>query len=175
MRVLTARGITLEPQFASHARAMFDVLSDPAIYEFENHPPVSLDALRRRFSKLESRTSPDGTQQWLNWVVRLHSGDLAGYVQATVHADGHASIAYVLGSSHWGKGIARRAVARMIEELRERHGAGECIAVLKSANARSRRLLQQLGFTPGGAERAVGLEPGEEVMVLPATSRPATR
>src|SRR4051812_48496517 len=110
MRPVAVPGLTLEPQFASHARAMFEVLSDEAIYLFENEPPASLAALSARFKRLESRRSPDGSQQWLNWVIRLHSGDVAGYVQATVHADGRAALAYVLGSGFWGKGIATKAV-----------------------------------------------------------------
>ncbi|HUR90855.1 MAG TPA: GNAT family N-acetyltransferase [Ramlibacter sp.] len=176
MRVLTARGVTLEPQFAAHAPAMFDLLGDPAIYEFENHPPTSVAALRKRFKRLESRRSPDGSQQWLNWVVRLHSGELAGYVQATVHADKRAAIAYVLGSRYWGKGIAARSVHAMIEELREKHGAGECIAILKSANFRSLRLLERLGFRPATREASgVSLEPDESLMVLEATTSPSTR
>src|SRR3954468_6737400 len=117
MRPIAIRGMTLEPQFASHARAMFEVLSDAAIYEFENEPPVSVAALRARFKRLESRRSPDGSQQWLNWVIRLHSGDVAGYVQATVHADGRAALAYVLARAYWGKGIATKAVHAMMAEL----------------------------------------------------------
>src|SRR3569832_2455 len=97
MRVVTARGVTLEQQMASQAEAMFDVLSDPAFYEYENVPPTSAEALRARFTRRESRVSPDGSQQWLNWVVRLRTGELAGYVQATVHANGRAAVANVLG------------------------------------------------------------------------------
>ena len=39
-----------QPQYylAAHADEMFVVLSDPAIYEFENAPPASADALRER-------------------------------------------------------------------------------------------------------------------------------
>ena len=176
MRVVTVRGLTLEPQFASHAAAMFDVLSDPVIYEYENEPPASVVALRRRFTRLESRRSPDGAQQWLNWVIRLHTGDLAGYVQATVHPDGRAALAYVLASRHWGKGIAARSVHAMIGELRERHGVGECFAILKAANFRSGRLLQRLGFVPAAPGAAsVEVEPDEILMTLPATATPSTR
>jgi ribosomal-protein-alanine N-acetyltransferase len=180
VRVLTTQGITLEPQLASHAPAMFDLLCDPAIYEYENEPPASVEALRERFKRLESRTSPDGKQQWLNWVVRMQSRDVAdevaGYVQATVHPNGRASVAYVLGNRHWGKGIASRAVIAMIKELREHHGAGECIAILKSVNARSLRLLQGLGFKLASADEAcVDIDPDEMVMILPATTSPSTR
>lgn len=176
MRVIIAPGITLEPQVESHAPAMFAVLRDPAIYEYENEPPASLEWLQKRFKRLESRASPDGAQQWLNWVVRLDSGEVAGYVQATVHADGRAAVAYVLGSRFWGQGIASRSVRAMIGELRARHGAGRCVAVLKSVNARSLRLLQRLGFAPATPdEHGVELDPDETMMVLAATASPSTR
>jgi hypothetical protein len=63
MRVLETGALTLEPQTAAHAEEMFRVLSDPAIYEYENDPPASLEWLRARFERLESRRSPDGREQ----------------------------------------------------------------------------------------------------------------
>ncbi len=145
--------ISLEPQVASHADEMFQVLCDPAIYEHENEPPESLDWLRQRFLRLESRRSPDGREQWLNWVIRLPSSELIGYVQATVHADGRAAIAYVLGSRYWGRGLARQAVEAMISELERNHEARTLSAVLKRGNTRSLGLLERLNFTPAPAER----------------------
>ena len=150
------------------------MLSDPAIYEHENEPPRSLDWLRERFERLESRHSPDGTQQWLNWVIRLDSGELAGYVQATVHADGRAGIAYVLASRHWGHGIASRAVAMMMGLLKREHGVRQFHAVLKASNARSLRLLQRMGFSPAPEGYGVEIEPDELLMVLP-TATPSSR
>ena len=70
--------------------------------------------LRERFAKLETRRSGDGREQWLNWVLRRRSGELIGYVQATVRGDGQAFIAYVLGSAHWGQGLASEAVAAVL-------------------------------------------------------------
>jgi len=43
MRTIDASSLTLEPQTAAHAEQMFVVLSDPAIYEYENKPPASLE------------------------------------------------------------------------------------------------------------------------------------
>ena len=74
MRTLNTPLCTLEPQVAAHAPEMFTVLSDPAIYEFENAAPSSEAWLAERFAKQESRISKDGTQHWLNWVVRLGTG-----------------------------------------------------------------------------------------------------
>ena len=100
MRVIEAGTLTLEPQTVAHAGDMFAVLSDPAIYEYENEPPPSLEWLRDRFARLESRYSPDRQEQWLNWVIRLPTPELVGYVQATVRANGCADIAYVLSSAY---------------------------------------------------------------------------
>ena len=71
MRALNAGLCSLEPLVAAHAAQMFEVLSDPAIYEFENEPPRSPELLAQRYERLESRRSTDGAEQWLNWVIRL--------------------------------------------------------------------------------------------------------
>jgi len=145
--MIETAGLVLEPQVAAHADAMFIVLSDPAIYEHENAPPASVDALRERYRKLETRRSRDGREQWLNWVVRLPGGELAGYVQATVYPDAHASdIAYEFASRYWGRGIARAAVEAMIGELVTHHGVRALSAIVKRSNERSRRFLERLGF-----------------------------
>lgn len=153
MRVVEAGNLRLEPQTAQHATEMFVVLSDPAIYEYENEPPMSVDWLRERFSRLEARTSRDGREQWLNWVIRIPSSELIGYVQATVYAGGRANIAYVLSSAYWGRGHARRAAEAMMVELAGRYGVRDIFAVLKAANVRSVRLLERLGFAPVPPER----------------------
>jgi RimJ/RimL family protein N-acetyltransferase len=98
---------------------MFAVLSDPAIYQHEGAPPPSLEWLRARFAKLELRASPEGDERWLNWVIRLPTSELIGFVQATVGPDGRAAVAYVLSSRHWGRGLARQAVQAIILELTE--------------------------------------------------------
>ena len=168
MRVLKTPRLTLEPQVATHADELFAALSDPAIYEYENQPPRSLDWLRQRLAKLESRQSPDAREQWLNWVVRPHAAKLIGYVQATVFADGHAMIAYELASSLWGRGLACEATGAMIAELRERYDVQVAMAVFKQRNSRSRRLLGRLGFHPASPEKRVRhrVEPDEDLMLL---------
>ncbi len=166
MRAIEAGALRLEPQGEAHAEAMFAVLADPAIYEFENAPPASPAWLRERYRRLESRRSADGREHWLNWVIRLPSGELAGYVQATVHPDAHAAIAYVLASRHWGQGIASSAVQAMMRELSVHYGVRRFTAVLKAANFRSHRLLVRLGFSPASPESAAaaGLEADERLM-----------
>lgn len=166
MRVVDATVLTLEPQTAAHADEMFAVLSDPAIYEYENQPPPSKEWLRNRFARLESRRSADGKERWLNWVIRLPSTELAGYVQATVRQDGTAAIAYELASAYWGRGLARCAVQAMIGELVRHYNVRQLTAVLKRNNHRSMRLLERLGFSaaPAALSARHEIEPDEAMM-----------
>jgi ribosomal-protein-alanine N-acetyltransferase len=147
MRRLETPRLVLEPQRFTHADEMFVVLSDPAIYRFENAPPVSVDALRARYAALESRRSPDEREQWLNWVVRVKDGGAAiGYLQATVGSTGAALIGYEFNSAWWGRGLAHEAAAATVRELLEHHGARVVGAVFKRVNEPSRRLLGRLGM-----------------------------
>ncbi len=169
MNTLRTARLTLLPQRAAHADAMFGVLGDPAIYTYENDPPASLEGLRARFARLETRQSPDGRQGWLNWVLRLEDSEaLIGFVQATVLADGKAYIAYVLGSAHWGRGLASEASAAMMDELVAHHRVREFLAVLKRENRPSLRLLERLGFVPASEVvlAAHPIDPDELLMTL---------
>jgi [ribosomal protein S5]-alanine N-acetyltransferase len=146
---------------------MFAVLSDPAIYEFENSPPESEDWLRKRYERLETRSSRDGTEQYLNWVVRLPSGELAGYVQATVLPERTAYVAYELNSRHWRQGLASDALQAILRELHEQYEVGAFVAVLKATNYRSEGLLRKLGFVQGSKDQVARYrdEPDELVLV----------
>lgn len=172
MRTLRSGALSLEPQTAQHAEAMFVVLSDPAIYEFENAPPPSLDWLRERFTRLESRFSGDGSEQWLNWVIRLHDGGLIGYVQATLRSDGSAGIAYELASAYWGRGFASAAVTAMIDELIASYGVRRLNAIAVRRNHRSLRLLERLGFAVATPDEhaAYNVDPSEVLLSCGAAS-----
>lgn len=161
----------LEPQRAAHAAEMFGVLGDPAIYEFENAPPPSQAWLEQRYAKLESRRSADGSEHWLNWVVRLPTGELAGYVQATVMPSSRAFVAYEFASRHWRQGIGSRAVRAMLVELVEAYAVHTFVAVLKARNHRSLALLRSLGFSEEvpPAQSPADIDPDELALYKPAS------
>jgi RimJ/RimL family protein N-acetyltransferase len=152
MRTVTTPRYVLEPQVAAHAHEMFAVLADPAIYEFENAPPASERWLRERYQRLEERGPKEGTEKWLNWVIRLSTNELVGYVQATVLQEGVSLIAYELNSRFWRQGLGSSAVQSMIDELKAEYGVRHFVAVLKAANYRSQGLLRKLGFMPASQD-----------------------
>ncbi|HKU87954.1 MAG TPA: GNAT family N-acetyltransferase [Casimicrobiaceae bacterium] len=168
MRTLVTARLVLEPQVTAHAEPMYALLQDPAIYRYENEPPESVDWLRERFRRLESRTSADGSEQWLNWVVRLRDSDLIGYVQATACEALPAAIAYVFASRWWGHGYASEAVVAMMEELAESYGARAFSAVLKRDNLRSVRLLERLGFEQADEQMRIACDTDEIAMLRAA-------
>ena len=177
MNTLVAGPLRLEPQVAGHAPEMFEVLRDPAIYEFENQRPESPEWLERRYQQLETRRSPDGFERWLNWVIRLPSGRLAGYVQATVLRESTAFIAYELASPFWRQGIGSSAVTAVLQELVCTYEVHTCLAVLKARNFRSESLLRHLGFAsePPEGLAPVPVEPDERVMYKPVSVRKNAR
>ena len=147
MQTIVTPTLTLEPLLASHAEAMFEVLSDKAIYQYLDYPPpVSVEYLFGVYSRLEARRSPDGSDAWLNWVIRPRDQPLAGYVQATVAPDRSAYVAYVLASKYWGRGYAQCAMQAMHEHLVSTYNVNRCLATVEAENQRSIRLLERLGF-----------------------------
>ena len=146
---------------------MFAVLSDPAIYEFENEPPPSEEWLAKRYAKLETRVSQDGDEQWLNWVVRLPEGELAGYVQATVLQSGKAYVAYEFASRFWRQGIGSSAVEAMLNELETQYGVQEFMAVLSSDEIYAGMVYQPVN--PGVAYGTLRLVDGPLVLTPAGT------
>ena len=155
MQTITAAELVLEPLTVAGADTMFEVLSDPQIYRYLDYgPPPSVEHLRDVYAKLERRTSPDGSQLWLNWVVRRLGAKPIGYVQATVSAPGTAWVAYVLSSEYWGRGYARMATHAMIEHLASAYGTTRYLATVEALNRRSIGLLERLSFRPATLHEA---------------------
>src|SRR6266498_3612431 len=102
--MLETERLRLEPLTPYHARPLFPVLVDARIYTYIPEDPLpDPDALARRYQRLATRRSPSGTELWLNWAVqRTQEHDYIGTLQATITADQHATIAYLLNSAFWG-------------------------------------------------------------------------
>lgn len=146
MQPLETDRLVLEPLLEVHAAEMWPILSDPALYRYLlAPPPASLEALTERYRKLESRLSPDGEQQWFNWIVRLADGPAMGFVQATLTGE-EAWIGYVFGKAFWGRGYALEANRAMVNFLIQREGITLLLASADKGNEPSAKLLGRLGF-----------------------------
>lgn len=143
---VAAAGLVLEPLQKAHAAELFDLLCEPSLYQFiPQDPPVSLAALQDRYETLERRCSPDGTELWLNWVIRREEG-AAGLVQATCNDRRQVFLAYEVFLPFRRKGIAAAAVKSVLEHLRVSTGVRQALAYVDTRNTPSVGLLKGLGF-----------------------------
>ncbi|MEV6569182.1 GNAT family N-acetyltransferase [Streptomyces kronopolitis] len=112
--------LDLVPLAVAHADEMAEVLSDPALHVFIGGAPHSAPALRSRYARLVAG-SPDPSQTWWNWVIRIRAEQcLAGTVQATVTTGGRggaAEVAWVVGTPWQGRGIATEAARGLVRRL----------------------------------------------------------
>lgn len=144
--LLHTQRLSLEPLNAWHGEPLFAGLKDPLLYTYiPKEPPLAVADLSRRFEQLESRRSPDGSELWLNWAVRLSTGGYAGLVEASVQANRTASIAYFVFATHQRQGIGREAVSAMLEHLAAT-GVTESRAMIDTRNLASIALVEGLGF-----------------------------
>jgi len=152
--VLESARLRLEPIVRAHASLLFDGLQDPALYPYlAADPPTDVAALAERYAFLAGRTSPDGAEGWLNWVLFERAGSAAlGYVQASVRGDA-AFLGYVLFTAAQRRGYMREAVAAVLVEL-GRRGVTEVFASVDTRNAGSIGVLEGLDFERFGTERS---------------------
>ena len=138
----------LHPLRAEHADALFPILNDPELSRYTPQPRWStLDELRDRYARLESRRGDDGLEHWLNWAIEEKTtGRIVGFVQATAQGDlSSASIAYVFGRAFWGRGLASDAVGTMLAHLKAIE-IRTTLATVDLNNHRSVRLLERFRF-----------------------------
>ena len=109
--------LVLSPLAVEDADEMIVVLGDESMHEFTGGAPPTLEQLHERYRFLAAGRSADGSEQWLNWIVRL-DGAAVGTVQATVIAGGAAAeVAWEVGVPWQGRGIASEAAAAMVDWL----------------------------------------------------------
>jgi ribosomal-protein-alanine N-acetyltransferase len=158
MQTLHTPRLVLEPLMVAHADALYPILADPRQLEYlDQGAPASLEALRERYRRLESRRSGDGREHWLNWAIVMpaHGAGAIGFVQATVLLeDRRAWVAYEVGCACWGRGIATEATQAMLEHLVSAYAVTGFMATVDRRNERSWRLLQRLGFSRAEAAAA---------------------
>lgn len=145
------RQIKLEPLEERHGEELFDLFQDERIYRFiPEDPPECIEALTKRYRFLEARKSPDGTEHWLNWVMRREDGVPVGTLQATVEPDGTAFVAYIVFVPFWRQGYAKEGMRQMMEKLLREYQTSAFRALVDTRNEASIRLLESLGFVRTG-------------------------
>ena len=147
--------LVLEPILPAHASVLYESSQDERLYQFiPQDPPASLQTLEDRYDFLSARRSPDGREAWLNWALRERSsGDYAGTLEATVHDNRTASVAYVVFVPYQRRGFAAEACARLLGHLFEDYLVGVVAAEIDTRNIASIALVESLGFERVGFKK----------------------
>jgi RimJ/RimL family protein N-acetyltransferase len=93
-------------------------------------------------------------------------GEVAGHV-ACFEQEGQREVTYWLGRRHWGRGLATRALAALLELAPERPLYARAV----KDNLASLRVLEKCGFAIAGEDRGYangrGAEVEEWILILP--------
>ena len=150
---LETERLFLEPLMPEHAPLLAKDLADERLYRFiPTDAPESAEALETRYRKLSSRRSPDGSEVWLNFAMRLREegtlpkASYVGMLEATVFPNRSAYIAYTVFVPFWRQGYAREGCARMLRHLLEDYKVLVVVAEMDTRNAASVSLAEALGF-----------------------------
>ncbi|GAB6903609.1 GNAT family N-acetyltransferase [Kineosporia succinea] len=143
--------LDLEPVRVDHAEEAYPWLSDERIHAFTGGAPASLDELRAQFRRQAEGHSPDGSQGWLNWMIRHRTGRVVGTVQATVtRGRGGAmqgDLAWVLAFEAQGHGFAREAAGEMVIWLMG-NGVQRFTAHIHPRHKASKAVARAIGLHP---------------------------
>ena len=147
-QILETPRLLLEPLVPDHASAIYEQLLDKKLYQFiPQDPPTSLQVVETRYRALSSRLSPDRQEAWLNWVVRLReSGTYIGTLEATVHINWTATIAYMIFPLFWRQGYAKEGCEHILNLLFKDYGISVVVAEMDTRNLASINLVEALGF-----------------------------
>jgi RimJ/RimL family protein N-acetyltransferase len=146
--------VTLRPLTTADLDAVFDQMRDPEsvrMAAFIARDPDDRVLFDRHMHKLLA--DPTIT---VRAIVR--DDELVGTVGAFV-ADGDLEVTYWVDRAWWGRGIATRALALLLEDVTDRPVHGR-VAV---DNLASRRVLEKVGFRAIGTEVAFASARGAEI------------
>jgi RimJ/RimL family protein N-acetyltransferase len=131
-----------------HAARLFVMLCDRELYQFiPQEPPESIALLEERYRRRSVGRSPDGSQVWLNWAMRLRSTEeYVGTLESTVLSDRTALIAYTVFAAFRGRGYATEASRCVIELLFSVGEVHTVVADIDTRNVASIHVAEALGF-----------------------------
>ena len=152
-RTMETERLSLEPLLPEHARLLYQDLTDERLYRFvPTNAPESVNALETHYRKLSSRRSPEGSEVWLNFAMRLRQDGAraeaiyVGTLEATVYPDRSAYLAYTVFVPFWRRGYAKEGCARLLRYLVGDHGTRIVTAEMDTRNTASVSLAESLGF-----------------------------
>ena len=148
---LHGRSVHLRPPRSDDADALFRLFSDPEVTRYWSRPPMR--GRSEAEGLLAEMDEAFAARDMLHWLVARRGGNAAIGTCTLFHFDGRnrcAEIGYALMPESWGLGLASEAVALALTWAFDILGLQRVEADVDPLNARSRQLLQRLGFRSEG-------------------------
>lgn len=144
----TAR-LRLRPIVPDDAEALHATMADAELMRWWSSAPHESTAETRQY--VTYTPDRDGMRSWA--ITRPPEDRALGWVTVIARRAGVSELGYLLAREHWGQGIAREAVACVIDQLFGVEGVRRVYGDVDPDNHASRRLLESLGFTLEGVLR----------------------
>jgi RimJ/RimL family protein N-acetyltransferase len=136
--------------------------------DLEDMHAVLSDSRAMRFWSTLPHTTLGQTGEWLDRMISASPAESDDFV---VEHEGRVigkagcwrlpEIGFILHPDHWGQGLAREALAAVIEHVFERRAIQEITADVDPRNEASLRLLRRLGFGKTGTASRTYFTGGE--------------
>lgn len=147
--ILESERLVLRAMRLDDADALFPVLSDVDLMTWWS------SGAHQTVDETRAYLAPATTGEWRSWAITLAGQDVAlGWVNAHLRRANVSEIGYILARHCWGKGLAREAVALVLDQLLITEGQRRVFADTDPENAHSIGLLTSMGFVQEGHLRA---------------------
>ncbi|MDQ6948053.1 MAG: GNAT family N-acetyltransferase [Actinomycetota bacterium] len=151
---LTTERLELQPLRSDDADEMAPLLGDLRLHAFIGGTSETREQLRARFERQVEGRSPNRSERWFNWIVRLLDNSVAvGLMQATVRQQNCllvGEVAWVIGVEYQGHGYAGEAAQAMVAWL-EQQGLDVVIAHIHPQHMASSSVARVIGLAPTSA------------------------
>lgn len=148
MRTVVTPRLDLIPVDADNARALWRVLQQPNLREFQDIPRITVEEFERQV-RLRPNTLASGTTGRFEWLIReRQSGAHVGWVSVRINdrTRDHAELGYSLLTPARHRGYATEALSALVDDVFESTDLGELHACTVPENIASRRVLERVGF-----------------------------
>ncbi len=164
MEGLTTERLRLRPLRTPDAQALREVYSHPLVEAW-----IGPHTRGRVAEEIAYQQAGQAERGWSVWAMeRRDDGRFVGDcgLQPLEHSGPEVELGYDLHPDVWGQGLATEAAGAVVQAALGPLGLERLVAVVKPANAASRRVLEKIGMREAGRRGAYG-----ELMVMYEISR----
>lgn len=142
MMLKTAR-LTLRPQEAGDACALFRILNDAEAMRFWSRPAIKrLEVVEELIAEQQAAAASGLCRYWTAW----EDSDVIGSLDLSLIQDGSAELGFLFRRDRWGAGLASEATTAVTAFAMGPLGLTRLAAAVQADNRAAARVLEKTGF-----------------------------